>query len=247
MEIDQNLIATLKRAKKITILTGAGISAESNIPTFRDVQTGFWANYRPEDLATPEAFHKNPRLVWEWYSWRRTLVQNANPNPGHYALAKMADLVPKLTLLTQNVDNLHQRAGSPNVIELHGNIFQAKCYQENMRIESWDETGEIPPRCPGCGGYLRPDVVWFGENLPADALKIAWQASAECDIFFSIGTSSIVQPSASLAHLAIKHKAVVVEININPTPLSASATYTLQGLSGSILPLLIKKAWNADL
>ena len=160
------LIETLRSARYVVVLTGAGVSAESNIPTFREAQTGLWSKYSPEELATPQAFQRNPKLVWEWYAWRRELVAQATPNPGHLALAELEQRVPKFSLITQNVDGLHRRTGSRNVIELHGNINRTKCFDEGDIIDSWPPTAELPPRCPRCGGYLRPDVVWFGETLP---------------------------------------------------------------------------------
>src|SRR5262245_24556036 len=159
--ISAELVQLLAKAKYVTALTGAGVSAESGVPTFRDAQTGLWAKYRPEDLATPDAFRRNPRLVWEWYAWRRQLVAGANPNPAHLALADMEKLFSKFHLITQNVDGLHQRAGSTGVIELHGNIARTKCFEEGTIVSSWPDTDEVPPKCPNCGGPLRPDVVWF--------------------------------------------------------------------------------------
>src|SRR5512143_2215981 len=160
-EFSPDLIRTLRAAQHIAALTGAGVSAESGIPTFRDAQVGLWAQYRPEDLATPEAFERNPRLVWDWYAWRGEMVRGAQPNPGHYALAEMQRHVPKLSLITQNVDGFHQLAGSTSVIELHGNIARARCSREDIVIDRWAETEVTPPRCPRCAAYLRPDVVWF--------------------------------------------------------------------------------------
>jgi NAD-dependent deacetylase len=251
MHIPTNLIEALRTARRVTVLTGAGVSAESGVPTFREAQTGpstgsgqvLWAQYQPEDLATPEAFLRNPRLVWEWYAWRRARVGEVQPNPGHFALAEMearlAQRGAAFTLITQNVDGLHQRAGSRNVIELHGNIQRVKCFDEGDVIAAWEETGELPPRCPHCGGLLRPDVVWFGEMLPTAALELAYNAAKECDVFFSIGTSGLVQPAASLARLALKAQAVVVEINPQETPLTPSVTVALMGKSGEVLPKLV--------
>ena len=190
---------TLRNARSVAVLTGSGISAESGVPTFRDAQTGLWARYDPMELATPEAFERDPRLVWEWYAWRRELVGNAALNPGHEALAELESRVPDFVLLTQNVDGLHRRAGSQNVVELHGSILHSRCSVEGAFVEPREEDPEIPPSCPSCGAFLRPDVVWFGEALPAEALEEAFHAARECDLFFSIGTSSLVQPAASLA------------------------------------------------
>jgi len=233
----------LRRARHIAILTGAGISAESGVPTFRDAQTGLWAKYRPEDLATPEAFRQDPKRVWEWYAWRRELVSQAAPNPGHYALAQLEGCVPRVTLITQNVDSLHQRAGSSNVIELHGNISRVICSAERRVVEQWQETGDAPPLCPDCGAPLRPDVVWFGEILPLQALEAAVQAAHSCDVFFSIGTSSLVEPAASLPLEALQHGATLAEINPLPTPLSKHARFVLRGPAGQALPELLRSVW----
>lgn len=242
--ISLELVRMLKKARKITVLTGAGTSAESGVPTFRDAQEGIWAHYDPQELATTQAFRRNPRLVWEWYEWRRNRIRAATPNPGHYALAQMASLVKNLTLITQNVDGLHQLAGSRDVIELHGNILRNKCFKEKNIVDTWTENGSVPPRCPECGDFLRPDVVWFGETLPGEALKLALQASASCDVFLSAGTSTIVEPAASLPFLALRSGACVVEINPVPTPLTMSATYVLSGYSGEIIPHLINHVWG---
>ena len=244
MNFSTDLINSLRSAQYVVALTGAGVSAESGIPTFRDAQTGLWAQYRPEDLATPEAFERNPKLVWDWYAWRRELVERSQPNPGHYALAQLQQHVPRFTLITQNVDGFHQLAGSTNVIELHGNLARVKCSREGEVIDRWEDTGETPPRCPRCGAYLRPDVVWFGEVLPRGALEAAAQAATECDVFFSIGTSGLVEPAASLARMALQQGAKVVEVNATITPLTISATFMLRGAAGQILPELIKAVWG---
>jgi NAD-dependent deacetylase len=243
IEFSPDLIRLLRAAQHIAVLTGAGVSAESGIPTFRDAQVGLWAQYRPEDLATPEAFERNPRLVWDWYVWRGEIVRGARPNPGHYALADMQQRVSQFSLITQNVDGLHQQAGSTDVIELHGNIMRIKCSQENVVIDQWPESAEAPPRCPRCRAYLRPDVVWFGELLPPAALETAAQAANTCDVFFSIGTSGLVEPAASFARVALQRGAAVVEVNPTITPLTSRATFVLQGASGEILPALVKAVW----
>jgi NAD-dependent deacetylase len=240
LPIPPKLIEALRSARYVVVLTGAGVSAESRIPTFRDAQTGLWAKYSPEELATPQAFRRNPKLVWEWYAWRRELVTQAKPNPGHLALAELEQCMPKFTLITQNVDGLHQRAGSRNVIELHGNINRTKCFDEGDIIDSWPPTTELPPRCPRCGGYLRPDVVWFGESLPQEALTVAFMAAEQCDLFLSIGTSALVQPAASLPLVALEQDAVVVEINPDTTPLTPWVTHVLRGPAGQVLPALVK-------
>ncbi len=237
------LLDALRNARHVTVLTGSGISAESGVPTFRDAQTGLWSKFKPEELATPEAFQRNPKLVWEWYAWRRELVTLARPNPGHLALVELEKGVPQFTLVTQNVDGLHQRAGSRNVIELHGNITRTKCFAEGTVVENWEDTGDVPPRCPFCGALLRPDVVWFSEILPQDALERAVQASRDCDVFFSIGTSTQVYPAAALPWEALDTGAVVVEINPNPTFLTRRATFVLHGPSGVTLPQVIRQLW----
>lgn len=250
--IPDGLINAVRAARRIAVLTGAGISAESGVPTFREAQTGpstgsgqsLWARYDPTELATPEAFRRNPKLVWEWYTWRRGLVSQAQPNPGHLALAQLELKVEGFTLITQNVDGLHQRAGSRNIIELHGNIHRVKCFDEGVVIESWQETDDAPPRCPRCGGLLRPDVVWFGEALPQQALAGAVAAASSCEVFFSIGTSALVQPAASLPYTALERGAVVVEINPDKTPLTVDATYALRGPAGVALPALLRAAWS---
>ena len=237
------LIQALRLARHIAVLTGAGISAESGVPTFRQAQTGLWARYDPQELATPQAFQRNPRLVWEWYAWRRTLVAQAQPNPGHFALASMARHALTFTLITQNVDGLHQKAGSPSVIELHGNLQRTKCFTEDQVVEHWAESEDIPPRCPRCGGLLRPDVVWFNETLPPGALQAAINAAESCDLFFSIGTSGLVEPAASLPLIALQRGKPVIEVNPDTTPLTARADYVLHGPSGVILPELLAAAW----
>ena len=239
--IPSKLIEQLALAKRVSVLTGAGISAESGVPTFRDAQSGLWARFKPEELATPRAFRANPKLVWEWYAWRRELVAKASPNPAHLALVEWEKRVPSsFTLITQNVDDLHRRAGSRDVVELHGNITRTKCFDENVVVTSWPDTAAIPPRCPRCGGFLRPDVVWFGEAMPEEETSQAFDASARCDVFLSIGTSAVVYPAASLPLHALEHGATVIEINPDPTPLTDKADYVLTGAAGVILPELLK-------
>lgn len=239
MTIAGALIQRLAAAKSVVVLTGAGVSAESGVPTFRDAQTGLWAKYNPEDLATPRAFRSNPRLVWEWYAWRRKLVARANPNPAHFALVELEQHVPEFHLVTQNVDGLHQRAGSQRVIELHGNITRTKCFDEGTIISKWTETGDVPPKCPDCGGLLRPDVVWFEEPLPDEEISLAQRASRSCDMFLCVGTSTVVYPAAELPFEALRCGATVVEINPQPTPLTDQARFVLTGAAGVVLPELI--------
>ena len=242
--IPESLVETLHNAQSIAVLTGSGISAESGVPTFRDAQTGLWARYDPMDLATPEAFARDPRLVWEWYAWRRGLVEGAAPNSGHEALAQLERHVPEFVLITQNVDGLHRRAGSQRIIELHGNIMRSKCSLEAVILEPGEDDRDVPPSCPRCGASLRPDVVWFGEMLPQEALEEAFESAQNCDLFFSIGTSSLVQPAASLPFEALRSAIAVVEINLDETPLSRHAEYALRGRVGEVLPALVRAAYG---
>ncbi|MBI5166643.1 MAG: NAD-dependent deacylase [candidate division NC10 bacterium] len=222
------------QARSMAILTGAGISAESGVPTFRGPD-GLWKTYRPEDLATPEAFAHDPRLVWEWYDWRRQLIARCQPNPGHYVLAEWERRFKDFLLITQNVDGLHRRAGSSRMVELHGNIWKVRCLREGAVMENYEAPlKEIPPHCP-CGGLLRPEVVWFGEPLPVEALRQAYAAAERAELFFSIGTSAVVQPAASLPLVAKQCGAYVVEINRDPTPITPMVNESFQGAAGPIL------------
>ncbi len=244
-KIPPTLFQKLQSAHHIAVLTGAGISAESGVPTFREAQTGLWAKYDPQELATPQAFQRNPKLVWDWYTWRRGLISKAVPNPGHLALVELAEIVPKLTLITQNVDGLHQRAGSQDVIALHGNIMETKCFAHEHLAGSWPESDEVPPRCSICNSLLRPNVVWFGENLPAHTLQTAVQAAQSCDLFLSIGTSGLVHPAASLPLMAIENGAATVEINPQETLLTRWMEFVLTGPAGELLPLLVTRLKDA--
>jgi len=230
----------ISRSKNIAVLTGAGISAESGIPTFRG-KDGLWNNYRAEELATPEAFSRDPRLVWKFYNWRRALISKKSYNRAHKALAIMERNVPHFTLITQNVDGLHQKAGSRNVLELHGNIWKVRCIECNFEdIDETPDLGELP-RCKRCGGLLRPGVVWFGESLDPDILERAIKACRESELMLVVGTSSVVQPAASLSLEAKQRGAVVVEINLEDTPYSRYMDYTIRGKAGEIIPELISK------
>lgn len=238
------LAATLATAERWLVLTGSGVSAESGVPTFRDAQTGLWAKYEAEELATRTAFEANPTLVWDWYVWRRELIQGAEPNAAHRALAALANLKPELALVTQNVDGLHQRAGSENVVEIHGNIERNKCIACD-RLPTALVNSEIrPPVCESCGELLRPDVVWFGEAVPEASLEFAFLAAERCEVFLSIGTSAVVYPAAGLAQVAAERNATVVEINTNSTPLSEKADYALQGLATFWLPAIAANVAN---
>lgn len=243
MNFPADLINFLRKSEHVAALTGAGVSQESGLRTFRDAQTGLWAQYKPTDLASPEAFQRDPKLVWDWYAWRREALKGVRPNPGHYALAEMAQRIADFTLITQNVDGLHRMAGNEDVIELHGNIQKVRCSDCGHFPDLWEEGGQEVPRCQFCGGLLRPDVVWFGEALPRSELEAAVQAARGCQVFLSIGTSGVVQPAASLGFAARNRGAVVVEINAEPTPLTPKTDFALHGKSGEILPALVRAVW----
>ncbi|HCA79132.1 MAG TPA: NAD-dependent protein deacylase [Bacteroidetes bacterium] len=239
MTFSREIIKHLRNAESICVLTGAGISAESGVPTFRG-EEGLWKKFRPEELANFQAFIRNPDLVWEWYAYRRKLIHEVKPNLGHHALVELERRVPDFTLVTQNVDNLHSRAGSKNVVELHGNIERSYCIEcrksaSEVQIESTHEA----PRCDSCGGLIRPDVVWFGEMLPVGMFARAEAAARRCQVFLSIGTSSVVYPAASLPFSALEQGAYVVEVNREETDLTSRAHETLLGNSGEILPQLL--------
>lgn len=237
--LPDELIDCLKVARKVVFSTGAGVSAESGVPTFRG-EGGIWNKMSPEELASVGGFMKNPALVWEWYQHRRHLMDNVEPNAGHYAIAEFEKLYPEMVLITQNIDSLHARAGSINILELHGNIGRNKCftcgrpYLEEISLDAGLPTCE-------CGGMIRPDVVWFGEMLPSHTLDEAFRATEEAEVFFSVGSSAVVQPAASLPFLARRNGAYVVEVNLEPTTLSPVANLFLQGKSGEILPQVVKR------
>ena len=240
MNFPNPLIESLRAAKKIVALTGAGISAESGLATFRDAQTGLWSKFRPEELATAEAFQRDPKFVQDWYAWRREQALKAEPNAGHLALVEIETRAPEFLLVTQNVDGLHERAGSERMVELHGNIHRVRCFENDCPNENFDLEKQ---RCRSCGGHLRPDVVWFGEMLPVDALETAITAAENCDVFFSVGTSSLVYPAADLWRRAKDRGAIVIEINKNPTHLTPLADYSFLGKAGEILPALVQEIW----
>ena len=233
----------LRKARRVAVLTGAGISSDSGLATFREPQTGLWARFKPEDLANANAFANDPALIWDWYLWRLALCREAVPNAGHLALVGLEQRSDS-TLVTQNVDGLHQRAGSANPIELHGNLSRGRCTAcRNVQILSaqlLEYVTQIPPRCKGCGAMLRPDVVWFGEDLPRLALATAKAAFTACDVAVVIGTSGLVQPAAGLARVAKRNRAVVIEINPLETALSGLADYALRGPSSVLLPALLE-------
>lgn len=228
----------LREAQRVVVLTGAGVSAESGVPTFRGAD-GLWRRHRAEDLATPEAFARDPRLVWAWYDWRRQLIAARRPNAAHEAIAALETHVPEFLLVTQNVDGLHRRAGSRRIAELHGNLWRVRCLTEGTVTENLEvPLPSLPPRC-ACGALLRPDVVWFGEALPTDAIGEARNAAESCDVMLVVGTSALVQPAASLPMVGKAHGAYVVEVNLEPTPLSSFADESHHGKAGEVLPRLL--------
>jgi NAD-dependent deacetylase len=228
----------LKNARSIAVLTGAGISAESGIPTFRDAG-GLWKNFRAEDLATPQAFARDPKLVWEWYDWRRGLIAKAEPNAGHRALAELEKRAGNFTLITQNVDGLQDRAGSTHLLKVHGDIWTLRCTLcGRERHDPRPSLPEIPPHCT-CGGMERPGVVWFGENLPPKIWSQAEQAASAADVFLVIGTSALVYPAAGLVHLAKVSGGKVVEVNPVETPVSGMVDFSWRAPAAQALSQLL--------
>jgi NAD-dependent deacetylase len=235
----EELRTRLHAARRITVLTGAGVSAASGVPTFRGAG-GLWRSFRAEDLATPEAFVRDPRLVWEWYDWRRSIIAACSPNPAHDALARWTER-DGVTLITQNVDGLHERAGARDVIRFHGSIWHLRCAQGCGVGASWENRQvplpQLPARCPGCAGLARPDVVWFGEGLDPEILTRAFDA-CHCDVFLSVGTSSIVHPAAALAGRARALGALTVESNPEPAGRAAGLDVVLAMAAEVALPAL---------
>lgn len=238
MELPASLIEHLKTAKSVVFFSGAGISAESGIPTFRG-KDGIWKKFRPEELANFDAFIRNPELVWEWYNYRKTIIHNSKPNDGHYAIVEFEKYFDEVIVITQNVDNLHRRAGSKIIHELHGNIEKNFCVSCKKRYDYDLELKEGVPRCT-CEGLIRPDVVWFGEFLPADQFHASEKAAQNCDIFFIVGTSAVVYPAASLVEVAKNSGAFLVEVNIEETEATSLADVSLFGESGKVLPKIVE-------
>lgn len=243
----------LRASRAPVVLTGAGISHESGIPTFRDALEGLWARYDPHELATPRAFLRDPKLVWDWYEYRRGLLAGAQPNPGHRAIAALEDLLDGLIVITQNVDGLHQVAGSRRVIALHGDIRRNRCFADCQGSPTLIDVGGLdwdrasgPPRCPHCGAYVRPDVVWFEEGLPSAALERALRRSERADLMLVVGTSGAVYPAGSLPFLAKEHGAAIIEVNPVPSAITPIADWHLAGPAGDILPRLVAAARACD-
>lgn len=233
----ERAVRVIERAEYAIVFTGAGISAESGVPTFRG-KGGLWERYKPEEIATPEAFEHDPRKVWEWYKVRMELIARAKPNPGHIALARMEEAGIIKAIITQNVDGLHQRAGSKKVLELHGSIWRVRCINPGCGYKSRvrEPPKEIPPHCPRCGSLLRPDVVWFGEPLPSRVWEQAVIEASNADLVLVVGTSGVVMPAAMIPLLVKQHGGVIVEVNVEPSNITASADIFLKGKAGEILP-----------
>ena len=228
----------LATARGVTVLTGAGISADSGVPTFRGAD-GLWRNFRAEDLATPEAFARDPCVVWEWYNWRRELIATKSPNPAHYALVDLEKRFERFWLITQNVDGLHGAAGSQKLSEIHGNIWKVRCTRCGRVDENRELPIAIPPSCAACGGLLRPHIVWFGEALATEDLNRSYEALGRCEVLQIIGTSGIVYPAASFAPVAKAAGAFVVEINLDATPNTQVVDVSLQGRTKDVVPELL--------
>ncbi len=251
--IDQAAQA-LREAASVVIFTGAGMSAESGIPTFRDALTGLWERFDAAELATPAAFRRDPDLVWGWYEWRRAAVLQAMPNAGHLAVAAIAARSSQCALITQNVDDLHERAGSPPPIRLHGSLFAPRCSgcaaPAALGAPASQPPGGAPtppPRCEDCGAKVRPGVVWFGDSLPADALAAAVEAARACDVLLTVGTSGVVYPAAEIPQFAARRGATVIQVNPQATPLDPLAAVSVRGPAADVLPALVAAAWDAVL
>jgi NAD-dependent deacetylase len=239
MNLDQTFLNKLSQAKKIVFFTGAGISAESGIPTFRG-KDGIWNKLKPEELANFNAFMRNPQMVWEWYNHRKKIIHDSQPNAGHYAIAEMQNLFDEVIVVTQNIDNLHQRAGSKNIFELHGNIERNYCVNCHTFYNNELDLSSGVPKCK-CGGLIRPDVVWFGEYLPQDQFEGGENAANWCDMFFVVGTSAIVYPAAGLVHAAKQAGSFIVEVNIEETEISSICDQSFYGEAGKILPEIVSE------
>ncbi len=234
----QEARSRIASARAVTVLTGAGISADSGVPTFRGAD-GFWRNFRAEELATPEAFERNPRLVWEWYNWRRETLATKKPNDAHYALARLEGRAQDFHLITQNVDGLHRLAGSRRMSELHGDIWKVRCTNCHHIADNRDVPLALLPHCHTCGGLLRPHIVWFGESLDEQVLANSFQAVESCDVMVIVGTSGLVYPAAMLMPSAKDHGAFVIEVNLDSTAYSPDVALSLHGRAKDIVPLLL--------
>jgi NAD-dependent deacetylase len=247
VELIQQAAELIRESKQLTVLTGAGVSKESGVPTFRDALDGLWAQFDPTRLATKTAFERNPKLVWDFYTYRRELMRPAKPNPAHLSLAALERCFPTMQIITQNIDDLHEQAGSTRIIRLHGNIWANKCFYDcqgaptpiDISAIEWD-TAAGPPSCPHCGRWVRPDVVWFGEMLPPDQLEAASLAAANTDVMLVVGTSGVVQPAANLPYVAKRQGATIIEFNPVESEITPIADIWLQGPSGEMLPQVVE-------
>jgi len=242
----ERAVEVIAAARRPVAATGAGMSRESGIPTFRDALEGLWARYDPQQLATRQGFRSDPARVWGWYNYRRRLISRCEPHAGHAALARLEKVFTDLLVITQNIDGLHQRAGSTSVIELHGNIHRFKCFEHDHPVTASvplaDSDGAIePPRCERCDSPIRPDVVWFGESLPSGAFERAQQRAANCDVMLVVGTSGLVYPAAALPGTARAAGAIVIEVNTQPSELTRDVNIFLQGPAGAVLPRLVRE------
>ncbi|NJN81542.1 MAG: NAD-dependent deacylase [Caldilineaceae bacterium] len=243
MSVIDSAANIISGARHVVCLTGAGVSAESGIATFRDAQSGLWSRFDPEQLASQAGFAADPGLVWRWYMSRLTAVQGTAPNPGHVALAQLESRLKRFDLITQNVDDLHERAGSRTVFHLHGNLARFRCNrcEAEHRLLEKEQAATMPPDCLICGSAVRPDVVWFGEMLPSNVLRQVWRQAETCDVMLVVGTSGVVYPAAQLPLAARQGGAALIEVNIEPTLISEVAEYFLEGSSGEILPQLLAR------
>ena len=238
----KDAVRWLAGVRRLVVLTGAGVSKESGIPTFREAQDGLWAQYDPMEMASQEGFLRNPSLVWSWYEHRFGMVLSAQPNPGHRAIADLEELFPSVTVVTQNIDGLHAAAGSTHVVELHGNIRRFKCLSgrhTGFALADFAGQNAKPPLCPKCGDIIRPDVVWFGEYLSEHVLREAYESSLQCEAMLVVGTSGVVQPAASLPRLVSRSGSMVIDVNPEPDEISATADLFLKGRGGKVLPQLV--------
>ncbi|HSG82578.1 MAG TPA: NAD-dependent deacylase [Gemmatimonadota bacterium] len=237
-------VEAIRRAHLLVVATGAGMSKESGVPTFRDALDGLWARYDPQQLATREGFQRDPACVWGWYNYRRGLIARLSPHDGHRAIARLEPLVPQVVVVTQNIDGFHRASGSTTVLELHGNIHRFKCFDQDHPADAdvplTDVDGPVePPTCPRCGSYLRPDVVWYGEMLPPGVFEQAERLARSCEVMLVVGTSGIVYPAAGLPIAARAAGATVIEVNVEPSELTPRVDIFLQGAAGKVIPQIV--------
>ncbi|MEN9935380.1 MAG: hypothetical protein RLZZ387_1959 [Chloroflexota bacterium] len=240
LTLPEHVLHRLKTAQRVVVLTGGGMAAESGVPSFRDSHTGEWAQYDVSELATPQAYLRNPRLVWEWYDHRRRSADGAEPSPAHYALVDLEQHYPSFTLITQTIDSLHWRAGSRDLVEINGCLRRSRCYEAGHTAVSWDEDGEIPPHCSHCGSPLRPDVVMFGEGLPHAELRKAQRAVEQCDLFVIVGAVGAIEPVASFPFVARRVGAFALTIAPEDSVYSLMADYVIPATPGAVLPDLVR-------